>query len=110
MRTCAQCGQRKLLSEFYRRASGQYRSYCNPCHHARNRVRRFGITVEEFESMAKAQGYRCLICRRRKRRLAIDHDHKTGKVRGLLCTPCNTALACVEENAARIVLYLKGEL
>ena len=47
-----------------------------------------------FISLARSQGNSCAICgaKPKGRRLAVDHDHKTGKIRGLLCMPCNTAL------------------
>lgn len=57
--------------------------------------KRFGITVEEYDAMVAAQGGRCAICRgenTRGVRLPVDHNHKTGKVRGLLCERCNLAL------------------
>ncbi len=57
------------------------------------RQRRYGLSGADYEAMLARQGGVCAICRRRsKRRLEIDHCHKTGKVRGLLCTNCNTAL------------------
>lgn len=61
--------------------------------------------------MVKAQNNRCAICYSlpEKGRLAIDHCHKTGKVRSLLCTSCNVAVGMVAENielAERIISYL----
>lgn len=51
----------------------------------------YGITQEEFEARSAAQGGLCAICKKLKR-LVVDHDHATGRIRGLLCTPCNAAL------------------
>lgn len=60
--------------------------------------RKFGISKEEYDRMFVNQNGRCAICRRppKKFRLSVDHDHKTGKVRGLLCAPCNKVLGYVE--------------
>lgn len=52
----------------------------------------YGITAEEYDALYRWQGGRCAICRRATgaaRRLAVDHNHETGEVRGLLCKPCN---------------------
>lgn len=47
--------------------------------------------MAQYDKMLAAQGGKCAICKRppKSRRLAVDHDHKTGKVRGLLCFRCN---------------------
>ena len=55
----------------------------------------YGITAEEYDAMLESQGNVCAICKKpqpTKRRLSVDHDHETGKVRGLLCTTCNLVL------------------
>lgn len=63
----------------------------------------FGITVSEYEEMAERQNHRCAICGEQEsvvdakengstKRLAVDHCHDTGKVRGLLCQRCNMGL------------------
>lgn len=60
--------------------------------HGRYVDRTYDISAEEYKILYEAQGGRCAICRRATgatRKLAVDHDHKTGKVRGLLCKPCN---------------------
>jgi len=53
--------------------------------------RKYGISSLRLEEMKEEQDHCCLICRKKKR-LVIDHDHKTGKIRGLLCIRCNQAL------------------
>ena len=52
----------------------------------------YGITIQQYQALYEAQGGVCCICRRatgRSKALAVDHDHKTGYVRGLLCSTCN---------------------
>lgn len=60
------------------------------------RVRKnFGISIEQYETMLREQSGVCGLCglpENVRRRLAVDHDHKTGAVRGLLCFRCNTKL------------------
>lgn len=70
---------------------------------ARNRKTKYGIDNETYKTMEKDQNYVCLICSRPERykgrdNLCVDHDHKTGKVRGLLCSSCNKALGLLEDN------------
>lgn len=66
----------------------------------------FNIELEDYESMLKQQNYVCAICNRpettvvrgKLARLAVDHDHKTGKIRQLLCGKCNKALGLFDES------------
>jgi hypothetical protein len=55
--------------------------------------RRYGITREEYDELLYWQQGRCFICLKKPRardpELAVDHDHRTGEIRGLLCAPCN---------------------
>lgn len=63
---------------------------------------RLGITVEEYTAAAESQGNVCVICgnpEKIKRRLAIDHDHITGQVRGLLCGSCNGGLGLFKDQS-----------
>ena len=60
--------------------------------------RKYGITLDDYNSMLEAQGGRCAICHQEKSEtLAVDHDHKTGKVRGLLCGHCNNVIGFAED-------------
>lgn len=55
--------------------------------------RRYGITPEEYDALEAAQAGRCGICgAATEQRLAVDHDHTTGAIRGLLCARCNVGL------------------
>ena len=63
--------------------------------------RKYGITVEQYDAMLETQGGGCFICGRPPREeisLHVDHDHSTGKVRGILCFCCNNALADFQED------------
>lgn len=61
-----------------------------------HRARTYGVSVEEYERMKSDQNSKCAICQTEEadlpRKLGIDHCHKTGKVRGLLCFKCNSAI------------------
>jgi len=60
----------------------------------------YGIIYEDYLSMHREQDYKCKICKRHadefKKGLVVDHNHKTGKVRALLCTNCNSQLHVLE--------------
>lgn len=60
----------------------------------------WGMSVEEFEAKKEAQGGGCAICggESPRGRLAVDHNHDTGGVRGLLCASCNTGLGSFKDN------------
>jgi len=71
---------------------------------------KYGITTEQYEKMLSSQNGVCFICLKvqgdGKRKLAIDHCHKTGKVRGLLCCKCNGNLGWLDKHRDRIEGYL----
>lgn len=62
-----------------------------------------GITLARFEEMLKAQGGVCAICfhvSEDGRQLCVDHCHKTGKIRGLLCSACNTGIGLMKDDVS----------
>jgi len=75
--------------------------------------RKYGITYGQYQDLVELQHGRCKICRESGVKLHTDHDHNTGKVRGLLCANCNTAIGMLKEKPLlfmRAVLYLAGRL
>lgn len=62
---------------------------------------RYGMTLIQFNAMFEAQGRKCALCRSDKsdgKNFVVDHSHKTGKVRGILCSYCNRALGMLKDD------------
>lgn len=62
---------------------------------------KYRLRKEDYEALLEKQNSRCAICQIEKSRLHIDHDHKTGKVRGLLCQRCNISIGWFENHASQ---------
>jgi len=134
---CAQCGEMKPGEAFplrcYVRGMEKYESYCIPCRVANNRKkylenplverhkmrcrhvkRTYGISWDEMIEMVKKAGG-CAICGNeldfdRTKSFAVDHCHTTGKVRGVLCYPCNQGLGLFRdkpENLIKAAAYIE---
>jgi hypothetical protein len=100
-RTCfaeARRGYRKRNPERHKELQRAWYKKNKEKHRAYNLQKLYGITIEEYEAMVIAQGGVCALCRkppygrRNGSKLHIDHDHKTGRIRGLLCYHCNNGL------------------
>ena len=113
VKKCAICMLEHPVSNFYW-GNGYPGGYCKECskktttqgrrdnperrlvNRRRRLVYKFGITHEQYDAMHWRQSGVCAICRSDKtwgdRRLSVDHCHKTGRVRDLLCSQCNSAL------------------
>lgn len=89
---CKQCYHKELNAR--KNNSPEGKAYWR----AHNLKKDFNLTVEEYDAMHEAQGGVCAICGRPQqgKRLAVDHDHTTGKVRGLLCTACNRVMGYLD--------------
>lgn len=73
-------------------------------------LKKFGLTLKEKQEMFDSQNGCCAICERKFKNIkgaCVDHSHKTQKVRGLLCKPCNTFLGIVQENVSNLKAYVE---
>lgn len=120
-RVCADCRLKKPLDEFVKNRGskyGGYMIYCRSCW-TNNRTRKawlkrgYGITEAQYDEMVASQDGKCRICRsacKTGQRLSVDHCHKTGKVRGLLCKNCNNAIGLFKDDPEllrRAIEYLE---
>jgi hypothetical protein len=72
--------------------------------------KKYGITLEQYEEMLIEQDSQCAVCGKTEqentKRLAVDHCHKTGRVRKLLCHHCNCALGMVDDDRNKLVALI----
>lgn len=127
MKKCRKCAQ-TLSVQFFtpsQKAADGLASWCRSCHSVislkyRNTVglqRKYGITAEEYADMVARQNGVCCICGKppqgKYTRLSVDHCHKTGRVRGLLCNRCNRAIGLFEDDPRLITVaaaYLSNDV
>lgn len=112
---CRTCGVEKDSTQFRRnwRRVSCLDFNCHDCVSHINRLARFGITPEQYQEMLDAQVGVCAICERPERvvdprngrikALAVDHDHGTGAVRGLLCQNCNKGIGNLGDNVDTLI-------
>jgi hypothetical protein len=129
-KVCNQCQKEKELNDFVKRsnrASGR-QPYCKDCHNksVRNKYcskkmkdydlfRSYGITLKEYNLLFKNQEGCCAICEKHlselndkhKKSLCVDHNHKTGFIRGLLCDKCNRGIGLLCDSEKILLNALK---
>lgn len=141
MKTCSKCKESKPLADFWiDRRRDKPKSTCKSCGvesarewrarnpevgrvryqrektttRERHLIRKYGVSLSDYDAMLQKQGGRCAICRAKEADqfngvFHVDHDHATGAVRGLLCRGCNHMLGVVGDDPAvlvRAVRYL----
>lgn len=98
------------VRELGRAASKRWRA-ANPRRALESRLRvNYGIALADYDALRALQDGRCAVCAAEKT-LVVDHDHATGKVRGLLCHGCNVGIGLLGDSASavsRAVQYLEG--
>jgi hypothetical protein len=128
LRYCKKCDELKSISEFrkYKRKEGKgFRYRCIACQdkvyknfyyrHGKSeyhRKRKYNLTSEQFNILLRNQNHQCKICKKqleKGRKTHVDHNHKTGKIRGVLCHNCNTALGHYEKYGNLFKEYLLND-
>lgn len=129
---CIKCGEVKEILSFPKRTGRTIdgtRNECKSCYSNRLSIsskkvnyinqkkyfylKKYGITLDQYNQLLITQGNKCKICGKTFIKTPhIDHNHKTGKVRGLLCNKCNCLLGCADDNITVLnncILYLEVE-
>lgn len=115
---CCDCKIEKPLGEFIKdkQQLDGHKRICKECYNEKRigisnyELRKYGITVEQYEEMHIEQNGLCAICgkpetmikKKRVVRLSVDHNHKTGETRGLLCQICNFVIGLMKENSCNL--------
>lgn len=130
-RICKVCNKTKDISEFYLMNHKSVRSgKCKTCYNKKvkiyrqknqqkyqdwNRVyhleKKYKLTKEDFSKLRENQKNQCAVCQTEltDKLMVVDHNHKTGNIRGLLCRQCNFALGLLKDNIIvlkRAITYL----
>jgi len=126
---CNYCKLEKDINEFHKKSTNKngYSLRCKECkklssvkYYENNKYKikeyqlkyNYGLTKEQYEQMLITQDGKCAICNKifnNKKAMHVDHNHKTGKIRQLLCQHCNTAIAFLNEDISilsRAIDYL----
>ena len=93
-KVCSRCDEYKPYARFYKTGS-----YCKDgCALAVNRESRYGVARSDHADFVKASEAGCPICGSHGRRMALDHAHSTGAIRGIICGKCNCALGMMDDS------------
>ena len=106
---CSDCKVKKPLDDFFRCSTciGGYSRQCRQCNRKKYQVTKYNITEKQYNQMLSEQEHKCACCGKPiqervkgqgKKTICVDHDHKTGQVRGLLCGLCNSGIGALGDN------------
>lgn len=122
---CSKCKQPKEISQFGNPANKTISTYCKVCQKKINKEKKiinrekllktnYNMSLKQYNEIFVKQNGCCAICKKHQSELsitlAVDHNHETGKIRGLLCQNCNRALGHFQDNINTMqnaILYIK---
>jgi hypothetical protein len=109
--SCVECDKLYALSDRGKQAGIKYRTSEKAKKRFKNYSinRNYGISLEDKIKILNEQNNKCLICKQimtKEENICIDHNHKTGEVRGLLCRRCNACLGWYEQNKEDVNDYI----
>jgi DNA-binding MarR family transcriptional regulator len=110
LRRCSRCHKRQSILLFHRESGGGRAKICKTCKNKQTKrndlARRYGISEAQLTQLLQEANNRCTLCGDEEtyRQLSIDHNHTTGKIRGILCHRCNIFLWTVKESPERAKL------
>ncbi len=113
---CSGCKKIKELNEFHKHKGrkGGVTDYCKNCRNSRIISKRYNLTELELKALFEKHESKCVICGVHKQNvnkgLAVDHCHKTGKIRGILCGNCNNGIGRFKDSIELLIKateYLK---
>jgi hypothetical protein len=109
---CKKCMSHYQVS--YRPKNPATREHLNKIQRKHRLKKDYGLTPQDYETMLKTQSYLCAICAKHHNAerygLCVDHDHDTGKIRGLLCRTCNCGIGYLKDDLLLVqnaALYLE---
>jgi hypothetical protein len=114
-KSCTKCGDIKPLTEFHKNSKNNdgYAYHCKACRKEES-LKTYGLTLEDYDDLLDKQNGCCAICgtedprgQSKAGRFYVDHNHKTGEVRGLLCNDCNTALGLFKDSTELLASGIK---
>ena len=111
---CQKCGTIKSIDLFNKNRSKNdgHASTCRDCVEDWRLWSTYHIRLSEYKEMLESQNGVCALCKQKDtNKLSVDHNHETGKVRGLLCTRCNWALGVLGDSLDElktVIEYVRG--
>tara|TARA_R110000796_G_C14249860_1_gene398432 strand:+ start:96 stop:485 length:390 start_codon:yes stop_codon:yes gene_type:complete len=112
---CTKCDAYKDIDQFHKNVGNLdgHAYHCKACRKEES-LKQYNLTFSDYDKMLEEQGGKCKICgtteprgQSKAGRFYVDHNHDTGKVRGLLCNDCNTGLGLFKDSKILLIDAIK---